>query len=84
MPFTDGTMHLTFSDGIMAQFTPIQLHFHAPSEHTVNGNHYDLEMHIVHTYMDGSLGGVLAIFFDVDDGIYNPEASNFINSLEFS
>eukprot|EP01061_Rhynchopus_euleeides_P007903 TRINITY_DN16970_c0_g1_i1.p2 TRINITY_DN16970_c0_g1~~TRINITY_DN16970_c0_g1_i1.p2 ORF type:complete len:170 (+),score=69.46 TRINITY_DN16970_c0_g1_i1:47-556(+) len=25
-----------------------QLHFHAPSEHTIGGGYYDLEMHMVH------------------------------------
>jgi len=27
---------------------PVQLHFHAPSEHAVDGKHMDLEMQIVH------------------------------------
>lgn len=26
----------------------IQFHFHAPSEHTVNGQFYDMELHLVH------------------------------------
>jgi len=42
----------------------VQFHFHSPSEHTINGDHADLEMHIVHTYEDGSLGGVIGILFD--------------------
>lgn len=29
-------------------FLPLQFHIHAPSEHTVNGQTYDLELHIVH------------------------------------
>lgn len=84
MDFTGGTLQLTFADGEQAQFTPAQLHFHSPSEHTVDGVHYDLEMHIVHTYMDGSLGGVLGIFFDVEVGVENPQANEFINSLRFA
>lgn len=36
------------------EFTPLQLHFHAPSEHTFNGKHYDLEMHIVNANTDKS------------------------------
>lgn len=28
-------------------FEAESLHFHSPSEHTINGEHYDLEMHIV-------------------------------------
>ena len=30
-------------------FSSKTLHFHAPSEHTLEGEHFDLEMHIVHT-----------------------------------
>jgi carbonic anhydrase len=30
------------------KFNPVQFHFHSPSEHTHNGKHYDLEMHVVH------------------------------------
>ncbi len=26
----------------------VQFHFHVPSEHTVNGRHYDMEAHLVH------------------------------------
>ena len=77
MAFTDGRLNLTMplktSDtkplsATTSNFYPVQLHFHAPSEHTVNGMFYDLEMHIVHTYKDGSLGAVLGIFFDVEKG----------------
>ena len=31
-------------------FEAAQLHYHRPSEHTINGMHYDLEMHLVHAY----------------------------------
>lgn len=41
---------------------------HAPSEHTVDGKSYDLELHIVHSYMDGSFGGVIGVFFDRQAG----------------
>lgn len=34
------------------EFIPLQLHFHAPSEHTFNGKHYDLELHIVNANAD--------------------------------
>ncbi len=27
----------------------VQFHFHAPSEHTINGVQYDAELHLVHT-----------------------------------
>jgi carbonic anhydrase len=32
-----------------------QYHFHAPSEHTVNGKHFPMEMHMVHTAPGGKL-----------------------------
>ena len=38
-----------------------QYHFHAPSEHTVDGAHFPMEMHLVHQSADGALAvlGVL-------------------------
>lgn len=34
-------------------WNPLQLHWHAPSEHTLDGELYLAEMHIVHTPMNG-------------------------------
>lgn len=36
----------------------LQFHFHAPSEHTVKGNFYDMEMHLVHKHENGDLAVV--------------------------
>ena len=38
---------LTTVQGKKHEFEALQYHFHSPSEHTVNGNHVDLEMHVV-------------------------------------
>jgi carbonic anhydrase len=57
---------MTFSDKIYAL---IQFHFHAPSEHTVDGNHYPMEMHFVHQADDGSLA-VVGVF--MEEGAHNP------------
>jgi carbonic anhydrase len=38
-------------------FQLLQYHFHSPSEHTVGGRHYPMEMHMVHK----SAGGTLAV-----------------------
>jgi carbonic anhydrase len=39
----------------------VQFHFHAPSEHTLDGRHLPMEMHFVHQAQDGALAvlGVL-------------------------
>ena len=33
----------------------VQIHFHAPSEHTIDGQHSPLEVHLVHKSADGEL-----------------------------
>lgn len=34
----------------------LQFHFHHPSEHTVNGAYYGMEMHLVHKNAEGEIG----------------------------
>ena len=70
VPIEDGEFHLNFADGTKSVFSPLQFHFHAPSEHTVSGTQFDAEMHIVHTYKgtQGQLGAVIGIFFDQQYG----------------
>ncbi len=43
----------------------VQFHFHAPSEHTINGVRYDAELHLVHTNAIGETAvvGVLPVQF---------------------
>lgn len=43
-------------------FTLTQFHFHAESEHTVDGKHYPLEAHFVNTAQDGRIA-VIGVFF---------------------
>lgn len=63
--------HINFQTEEVKTFTPLQFHFHAPSEHTINGKNLDLELHIVHYYKDTEddedgikLGAVIGVFFD--------------------
>lgn len=63
----EGTMELTRVDEI-SEWHPVQFHFHSPSEHTIDGKHMDLEMHIVHLSPEMELGAVLGIFFELDLG----------------
>ncbi len=36
-----------------SKYQLLQFHFHSPSEHTVNGKHYPMEMHLVHKSNEG-------------------------------
>lgn len=45
-----------------------QMHFHSPSEHTIDGNHYALELHFVHQNVKTHLtAAVVVVFFDLQD-----------------
>ena len=46
----------------------IQFHFHAPSEHTVRGKHYPMEVHFVHKSPSGALA-VVGVF--IEQGAHN-------------
>ena len=80
----DGEFQIDFPDGSKSLFTPLQFHFHAPSEHTVNGKLYDMELHIVHYYkgQPSQLGAVIGIFFDRKAG--GNYANPLLSSLNFS
>ncbi|KAJ6560004.1 alpha carbonic anhydrase [Mycena capillaripes] len=43
-----------------------QFHFHTPSEHRINEEHYPLEMHLVHQAGDGSII-VLGVLFELTE-----------------
>lgn len=68
------TIHLSYSPGSYIdwgneKYELIQFHFHSPSEHQVNGKHYDMEVHLVHKTQDHQYV-VVAIF--MDKGKHNP------------
>jgi carbonic anhydrase len=52
-----------------SRYELVQYHFHAPSEHTINGQHAPLEVHFVHKSADGALAvaGIL-----VEEGEHDP------------
>ena len=68
-----GTLEL---DGKVYAFA--QFHFHAPSEHTVEGDHWPMEWHFVHKAEDGSLA-VLGVL--VEEGPSWPSFDVIIDSL---
>uniref|UniRef100_A0A0D9XX04 Carbonic anhydrase n=1 Tax=Leersia perrieri TaxID=77586 RepID=A0A0D9XX04_9ORYZ len=49
-----------------------KIHWHAPSEHTINGKRFPLELHLVHANADGGLA-VIGILYKVGapDAFYN-------------
>ena len=56
----------------------VQLHFHAPSEHTVAGEHFPMEAHFVHQAEDGKLA-VVGVF--IEEGKANPGIAPFWTHL---
>lgn len=62
-----------------AVWTLLQLHFHAPSEHSLDGLHYPMEMHLVHAGPDGKPGLVVGLF--LVQGGDNPAFSPLLSDL---
>lgn len=68
------TIHLSYSPGSYIdwgteKYELVQFHFHSPSEHQVNGKHYDMEVHLVHKTQDHQYV-VVGIF--MNKGKHNP------------
>ncbi len=68
--FVTGTGSLAFWDenDSLKLYKLVQMHIHAPSEHTFNGEHYDVELHLVHRNFEDNSLAVAAIFFDEKEG----------------
>ncbi|WP_444996408.1 carbonic anhydrase [Aliikangiella sp. IMCC44359] len=54
----------------------LQFHFHSPSENTLNGKHFPLEVHFVHTDDKGILS-VVGVFYK--EGDKNPALAKILN-----
>jgi carbonic anhydrase len=61
--FTDGSLAFWDFENMIHTYQLLQFHLHTPSEHTFNGKHYDVELHLVHQSFEGNLA-VIAVFFD--------------------
>jgi carbonic anhydrase len=59
-------------------FELVQFHFHAPSEHTIDGEFAPLEVHFVHKSASGQLA-VLGVL--VEEGEYDPLWEPIIENL---
>jgi len=62
--YTDGDTLLVGDKSFLLR----QFHFHAPSEHTLDGRHFPMEMHLVHQAEDGTLA-VIGVF--IAEGEHN-------------
>lgn len=60
-------------------FNPLQVHFHTPSEHTIDNKSYPAEVHFVHLASNGRLG-VVGVFFEVGDA--NPVFETILNNIK--
>lgn len=78
--------------GTHDRFVAHQFHFHSKSEHTIDGQYFDFEMHIVHypeKATNGYIGAVLGFIFDTEnyDESITPEQTEiidrFFESLRF-
>ncbi len=63
------------------EYKLLQFHFHAKSEHTVNGEHHPAEAHFVHKYGEDELAVVGVLF---NEGKENELFSKFIESFPHS
>lgn len=77
------TVQVNYTNGsritvVDRQFELAQFHFHTPSENTVNGKTYDMEMHLVHKNANGELA-VVGVFFK--QGKQNVELEKLVGHL---
>lgn len=61
------------------QFNLVQVHFHTPAEHSIDGERQPLVAHFVHATDDGELG-VLGVMYS--EGEANAELSNIMSGIE--
>ncbi|KAM0843960.1 hypothetical protein ACQ4PT_057374 [Festuca glaucescens] len=61
-----GTILVCNPDGSMKAFGFKMIHWHSPSEHTIDGQRFPLELHLVHASEDGHLA-VIGILYKIGD-----------------
>ncbi|HKP52647.1 MAG TPA: carbonic anhydrase family protein [Chloroflexia bacterium] len=76
------TIQITYDGGSSIEvggkkYDLLQFHFHALSEHTIDGAHGDMEVHFVHKSADGALAVVGALIHGgAENAAYAPVMSN--------
>lgn len=80
--YKDGTLAFWDETNYMKLYNMLQLHVHAPSEHTFDGHNYDLEVHVVFQSYDQTELSVVGFFFDTEAG--GDKENDFVNALRFN
>lgn len=60
------------------EYNLLQLHFHAPSEHTINGKRANIEVHFVHENKEGHL---VVVALMINKGKMNYALNNIFNNI---
>ncbi len=76
--YTPGTLVVPDSVYLGHEYYLNNIHFHTPSEHTVQGKHYPMEIHFVHRDTAGKAATV-AVF--VKEGKENPALKTILDNL---
>jgi carbonic anhydrase len=74
-PPNAGSLHTALFD---CDYQLVNFHFHSPSDHTIDGRNYALEMHMVHLCKATGKLAVVGILFEEGN-----EPNEFLNKLHF-
>ena len=64
------------------KFVLQQFQFHSPSEHTIDGQHFDMEMHLVHKSGDGEIAVVGVLIEEGTDNAAFDQVWDYLPSAE--
>lgn len=71
--------NITGSSLLGDDYQLLQFHYHSPSEHTINGIQFDLEVHYVHQQKTTGLLAVVGVIYQV--GEYNADLQPLVDAL---
>jgi carbonic anhydrase len=75
-----GVGNLTGSSLLGDQYQLLQFHYHSPSEHTINGIPFDLEVHYVHQQKSTGLLAVVGVLYQ--EGEHNEGIQPLVDVLD--